>query len=497
MSSALDKVIRYISPSMGLRRAHARAHLTLVENKTRAYEGAKTGRRTSGWTTGGTSANAEINTSLSALRNRSRDLRRNNAYAAKALSSRVANLIGTGIVAKFSDDTAQALWKQFVRECDADGQHDLYGLQKLAAETMEESGEVLIRLRWRRPEDGLAVPLQLQVLEPDYIDTMKIGDLPNGGWIINGIEFDAIGKRVAYWLFKQHPGEQLPYGTSFISVRVPAEQIIHAYEKTRPGQNRGVPRLTPSMLTYRDADDLEDAELLRKGLEACFVGVITGSEDGNTMVPSTIERGGDSTAADNRIESISAGMFYYPQGGENITFGQPHTQAGFAEYMRTVHHKQAAGSKVTYEQMTGDHSQVNYSSIRAGLVEQRRENEQWQWLTFIPMVCDPIARAFLMACRLSGKLKTREPITVTHQPPRWDWVDPYKDVNGALLECAGGLKPWQDAVRERGLDPDEVLAKIKEDQDKFAAAGITIKLTDLVLGAAASPANNTDGAKNA
>lgn len=187
MSSALDKVIRYISPSMGLRRAHARAHLTLVENKTRAYEGAKTGRRTSGWTTGGTSANAEINTSLSALRNRSRDLRRNNAYAAKALSSRVANLIGTGIVAKFSDDTAQALWKQFVRECDADGQHDLYGLQKLAAETMEESGEVLIRLRWRRPEDGLAVPLQLQVLEPDYIDTMKIGDLPNGGWIINGI----------------------------------------------------------------------------------------------------------------------------------------------------------------------------------------------------------------------------------------------------------------------------------------------------------------------
>lgn len=496
MSTALDKVIGYISPVMGLRRAQARARLTLVENKTRAYEGAKTGRRTSGWTTGGTSANAEINTSLSALRNRSRDLRRNNAYAAKALSSRVANLIGTGIVAKFSDDTAQQLWKQFVRECDADGMHDLYGLQKLAAETMEESGEVLIRLRWRRPEDGLAVPLQLQVLEPDYIDTMKNEVLANGGWIINGIEFDAIGKRAGYWLFNQHPGEQMPFAASFISRRVPASDIRHAFEKTRPGQNRGVPRLTPSMLTYRDADDLEDAELLRKGLEACFVGVITGAEDGETMVPSTIEQG-DGTTANNRIESISAGMFYYPQGAGNITFGQPHAQAGFAEYMRTVHHKQAAGSKVTYEQMTGDLTQVNYSSIRAGLVEQRRENEQWQWLTFIPMVCDPVAEAFKLACRLSGKLKNTKAITVTHQPPRWDWVDPYKDVNGALLECAGGLKPWQDAVRERGEDPDEVLRKIKEDQDKFAKAGIAIKFADLVLGVANSPANNTDGAKNA
>ena len=496
MSTALDKVIGYISPGMALRRAQARAHLTLVENKARAYEGAKTGRRTGGWTTGGTSANAEIGTSLAALRNRSRDLRRNNAYAAKALSSRIANLVGTGIMTKFSDSDAQELYKEFVKECDADGQNDLYGLQKLAAETMEESGEVLIRRRWRRPEDGFTVPLQIQVLEPDYIDTMKIGDLPNGGWIINGIEFDAVGKRAAYWLFSQHPGEQFPFGVSLVSKRVPASEIIHAYEKTRPGQNRGVPRLTASMLTYRDADDLEDAELLRKGLESCFVGVITGAEDGATMMPSTIERG-DGTTADNRIESISAGMFYYPKGGENITFGQPHTQAGFADYMRTVHHKQAAGSKVTYEQMTGDHSQVNYSSIRAGLVEQRRENEQWQWLTFIPMVCDPIAEWFLMGARLSGKLKTRTKITVTHQPPRWDWVDPYKDVNGALLECAGGLKPWQDAVRERGLDPDEVIKKIKEDQDKFTAAGITIKFSDLVLGVAASPANFTDGAKNA
>ena len=133
-----------------LNKARIRAATNLLE---RSYDGAKTGRRTSGWTTGGNSANAEIAPALSLLRNRSRDLVRNNPYAAKAINALVSNTIGTGITPTLAD--GQALWDQWVAECDADGQLDFYGLQMLAARTMRESGECLVRLRYRPTAGGI------------------------------------------------------------------------------------------------------------------------------------------------------------------------------------------------------------------------------------------------------------------------------------------------------------------------------------------------------
>src|SRR5512132_4333278 len=143
------------------------------------YEGARVGRRTEGWVAAGTSANAEIGTALSRLRDRSRDLVRNNPYAGKAVQAVVSNLVGTGILprARSGDvavnEAADKLWTRFAETCDADGLTDFSGLQALIVRTMAESGEGLVRIRERRIEDGLPVPLQLQLLEPDQLDTGK------------------------------------------------------------------------------------------------------------------------------------------------------------------------------------------------------------------------------------------------------------------------------------------------------------------------------------
>jgi len=390
MASALDKVIGYISPATQLQRARARAALSLVE---RAYDGAKTGRRTSGWTTGGTSANAEIAPAMTLLRNRSRDLVRNNPYAAKAINALVSNAIGIGITATLSD--GQDLWNTWVKECDAEGQLDFYGLQLLVARTVRESGECLVRLRYRLPSDGLSVPLQLQVLEPDYLDHTRFENLPNGGWIQHGIEYDAIGRRAAYWMYKQHPGELAPNLNGLVSYRVAATDVLHIYEKTRPGQSRGVPVLAPSMLKMRDLDDYEEAELVRKGIEACFAAFVKTDVDGLTMGEASPE----SESSARRIENLSAGMIQYLKPGEDVTFGSPSGVQGYNDYIRTQLHAIAAGAGITYEQLTGDLSQVNYSSIRAGTLEFRRMVEQWQWLTFIPMFCEPILKAWLNSDR--------------------------------------------------------------------------------------------------
>ena len=153
----LDRAIGAVAPGAALRRARQRQALGHL---TRAYEGARTGRRTEGWVAAGTSANAEIGPALSRLRERSRDLVRNNPYATKAVQALVSNLVGTGIVPRARSSrqrlvkAADQLWQAFAEAADADGLTDLYGLQALVARSLAESGEVLVRLRDRRLEDG-------------------------------------------------------------------------------------------------------------------------------------------------------------------------------------------------------------------------------------------------------------------------------------------------------------------------------------------------------
>ena len=215
----LDQVVGYFAPERGLRRLRARAAAAAL---TRAYEGARVGRRTDGWIAAGTDADSEIATGLGRLRSRSRDLVRNNAYGALRSSSEAvaqttspvaalaSNLTGTGIMPRARADAAEAtqsadaLWLGFAETCDADGHTDFYGLQTLIARTVVESGECLVRLVPRSAREGLAVPLQLQVLEPDHLDGSR--DLPGGGFVHQGIEFDRLGRRSAYWLFPLHPG---------------------------------------------------------------------------------------------------------------------------------------------------------------------------------------------------------------------------------------------------------------------------------------------------
>lgn len=432
----------------------------------RAYDGAKTGRRTGGWVSAGNSANAEIAPALNLLRNRSRELVRNNPYAKKAMRVLCTNYIGTGITANIRDKKAAALYKKWIKECDADGHFDLYGLQRLIALAEPESGECLIRFRYRKESDGLTVPLQLQVLEPDYLDSNKFEDLNGGGWIQHGIEYDAIGRRVAYWLYQQHPGEISPKLQGLKSYRVSADDIIHFYDKTRPGQSRGVPVLASAMLTANDLDDYLEATLVRKGAEACIAAFIKTDDENRTIGNDTLDEN------NNRIEELAPVMVQYLNPGEEISFSNPSTSSGDVGYTNDRLHAIAVGAGITYEQMTGDLSQVNYSSIRAGTLDFRREVEQWQWINFIPIVCERILRKFLDIAVLSGKIKTAD-IESEWTTPRFDWVDPVKDVQGEGMEIALGLKTWSESVRGRGYDPDKIYEEMKAEKAKFAADGIT------------------------
>lgn len=473
----LDKAISWISPEAGLRRARARRAAQLVQL---AYEGAKTGRRTDGWLTTGTSANAEIGAAISKLRDRSRDLIRNNAYAARAVAEVVGNAIGTGITAQARTSDAElsrqidAAWREWIRQCDADGQLDFYGLQALVARTVFESGECLVRFRQRRESDGLAIPLQLQVLEPDYLDHTKTQQTDTG-YIIQGVEFDLLGRRIYYWLYGQHPGD-VTYTSargwaSLESRRVTATEVLHIYRKDRPGQVRGVPWLAPVIITLRDLDEYEEAELVRKKIEACFAAFVTQPQgpDGPSIGPAA-----DDSSTGHRVESFEPGMIEYLRPGEEITFASPSYAAGYRDYIAAKQAQIATGLQLTYEQLTGDLSRVNYSSYRAGLLSFRTGIESFRWLTFIPMFCDPVWRRFLAVAYAAGAISQPGPFGAEWTPPGFGSVDPYKDSLATLNRIRTGTLTLRQAIAEEGYDPDAQLEQIAEINRMLDERGIVL-----------------------
>jgi lambda family phage portal protein len=240
----------------------------------RSYEGAKHTRRTAGWTTPSTGPNAEVRTDLRTLQNRHRSLARDNPWAKRAIAAVVNNVIGHGIYAQWSNKSRQARWKAWFEstQCDHNGLTNGYGLQGQILRTVVESGECLVYRR-RRFNDSLTVPLQLQVLEPDYLDQDKNGPVPGGGWVIQGVEFNAQDQRVGYWLFREHPGEEQRFWGN-TSIFVPASEVLHLYRVDRPGQVRGVPWGAGAILILRLLNDYQDAQLERARQAACFTAFV-------------------------------------------------------------------------------------------------------------------------------------------------------------------------------------------------------------------------------
>lgn len=465
----LDSAIGWLAPKAGLERVRARAALQVV----RAYDGATATRRTSNWKTSGASANAEVAGGIARLRSRSRDLVRNNPYARRAIAALVGNAIGTGISLGCDSTQIKKTWALWVPEADFHGDCDLYGLQALAARSAFESGDCLIvRVRTSSADAGRSgVPLKIKVLEGDFLDSNVNGPLKNGNLAIGGIEIDKQGRRIAFHIYTTHPGETAIFDPKATSVRVDAEDVIYLFEKDRPGQLLGVPRLAASIMRLRDLDEYQEALLVKKKIEACFAAFVS-TEDDQKTVGTTTTTETDSDGNSRRVEKLSPGQIMYGKTGESITFGQP-TSTADSGFTSDALHAIAAGIGCTYEQLTGDLSSVNFSSMRGGRAEFKILVEQYRWLTFVPQVCERIYGWFEEAAYTANKLrKTGHDHIWT--PPRWEYVKPTEDVQADKDELAAGLSSLSEKLRARGENPDAVFAEIAEERKKLAKLGITV-----------------------
>ncbi len=442
------------------------------------YEAAASTRRTTGWAPATSDVNTLVFRNADTLRSRSRDMVRRNPWATNALDAFVANSIGTGIKPQpLHTDAAlreaiQALWLKWTDEADSSGLTDFYGLQAIACRSVMEAGECLIRLRPRLPKDGLAVPLQLQLLEAEHLPAAETRRLPNGNYIRAGIEFNGIGKRVAYHLYREHPGDTSNPMASSEVVRVPASSVLHLFRPIRPGQLRGQPWLTQVLVKLYELDQYDDAELVRKKTAAMFAGFVTKNAPEDPILNE-----GTPDADGNALAGLEPGTMQVLLPGEDVKFSSPaDVGATYETFMRIQLRSIAAGMGITYEQLTGDLTGVNYSSIRAGLLEFRRRCEQFQHQVIVFQMCRPIWRAWIDAAVLSGALAGASDLAPYYQvkwiPPGFAWVDPLKDIKAQIMAVRAGFKSRAEVVSEQGYDAEEIDQEIAADNERADALGL-------------------------
>lgn len=441
----------------------------------RSLDAAAGGRR---WEGGGwlSNINADVAAGSTTVRRRAAYYFRNNPHASRASDVLVTNIIGTGIRPQSQHpepstrDAIDVLFARWEAEADASGTLGFYGLQALGVRSLFEAGEAFIRFRPRLP-DGLAVPMQLQVLDPAQIDPALHRDLGDGVRIRSGVEFDALGRRLAYHILPEPPGE--PFPSTLTPVRMPAEDIIHVLQLLAPGQIRGLSWLLSVLLRLHDLDAYEDAQLMRQKVAAMFAGFIF-DPDGTASAFS-----GDQ---ENSVlkSGMEPGTLKVVPPGYDIKFSEP-AEAGqsYEPFIKQQLRSIAAAVGITYEQLTGDMTGVNYSSARVALIEFRRRIEALQQHVVIHQLCRPVWKRFVDTAVLAGALPAdayeRDPqafYAVRWVPQGWQWVDPLKDVQADRLAVEAGFKSRAEVVAERGRDPDKVDAELAEDAGRAKTLGI-------------------------
>lgn len=448
-----------------------------------AFEGAMRSRRLVAWKATQENINSLLSSGGDLLRARARQIVRSNPYASNAADSFVANAVGAGIVpSSLLTDTAQKdelqrLWLAWTDEADADDLTDFYGMQALIARALFEAGECFVRFRPRRPQDGLSVPFQLQLLESEHLPFDKNEISSTGNQIRCGIEFDKIGRRVAYHFYRKHPGDATDPANKGEMVRVPASEVLHLYRPLRPGQIRGVPWISPAMVKLYLLDQYDDAELDRKKVAALFAGFITKNAPEDNLIGES-----EPDAAGGAIAGLSPGTMQVLLPGEDVKFSSPADVGGSYEMFqyRTLLAISAALG-VPYTNVTGDLKAANYSSIRAGTVEFRRRMDQFQHATLIYQLCRPVWKRWLETAVLSGAIhlpgfveNPAKYAVVKWITPKWEWVDPLKDRQAEKIAQECGWKAPSDIIEAEGFDVDETYRRIAADQQRIDALGIRL-----------------------
>ena len=481
LASIIDRAIEIVSPTTALERSAARK---ATEEFSNAFQGARYNRISNNWEVTSGSADYDLLPDLPTLRERSRELLRNDCHAASVVSSLVDNTVGpTGIrpqsairaeILGVSEEEAaeirracEVAWERWVDHADISRRENFYEIQRMVLRSIVVNGESII-LPVRKDRISSPYSFALEVIEPDRLEYP--GNLDSVAGRFNrrsGVELGKYGNPVAYWIRTNgHPGDGIyerPANNKHRRIQaLDSEgnpQILHIMNSTRPGQTRGEPMLAPCLQTFKDLASFTEAVLVRERVSACFSMFIQRDDPYNAAVNRS-----DETVNSQRIQEIEPGMVSYLAPGENVTFGNPGpSSAGYDSFVMRHLRSIGAALGLPYELVAKDFSQTNYSSARAALLESRRVFGRWQ-NTLINHLCKPTYSMVIEEAWLRGEIPVRDferlksEITRSRWvPPSYGWVDPKKEVEAAQLAIDAGLSSLAIEAAAQGRDWEQVL----------------------------------------
>ena len=451
----------------------------------RKYQAAVLDRLSASWKVREQAVNDELRADLDALRARARDMAKNNDIARRFIKLVARNVVGSsGITlqarvmnAPGQPDTAanaaiERAWAAWSKRgvADVTGRQSFPDLCRAVVSAVARDGEALVHIvrgadnPWR---------LALRHLDAARLDTQR-NQLAKGSAnaIIMGVEIDANTRPLAYWL-RPKVGEGH-------AVRYPAADILHIYLPEEAEQVRGIPWMHASLLAMYDMGEFTRSAMLNARRSADHFGFVV-SPSGQPV--------GFADATD--VETMEAlklnapGTYdVLPEGYDIRTPEYAYPNQVFDPFTKTILRRIASGLDVAAHNLTGDMTDVNYSSARIAELEER---DGWMTLQewFVEAFMEPVYHEWLDMALTFGSItmpngaalpaSKRDKFTAHEwQPRRWTWVDPKKDIEAARLAVTSGVCSPQQIAAQNGMDIEDVLDSIAAFEAMAKAKGVSL-----------------------
>lgn len=466
---------------MSKRKKAAAAPQAILRHAKRPGQGYGAARQPRGrdpWQPPSGTAQRVVGPSWATIADRARDAVRNDPYAARIVEVWTGNIVATGATTRWANPAVAAAWDRWAggAECDAGGMLQWGALQAVAVRSVIESGEVLAVYETVPVTADNPVGLAVRLLEGDHLDDRIDGQLPNGNVAVQGIEFSPQGRRVAYHLLPTMPNGEL-FPTAMPSIRVDASRVRHVFRQRRPGQVRDVSWLAPILWRLRDLGDYENALLRKAQIEACLALIVSGDDEGS-IGPSVPQDG--RVPADqltdgmgNPVEQLEPGTILYRRNAGSTETVNPTSSTSHTTFARRNLEAAAVGVGLTYDQVSGDLTGANYSSLRAGKIEFRRVLEQIQYGLLIGQLVAPVAQTFYTRGATRGLWPDRGE-RAEHTPATPEMIDPMKDTMALIAQVRAGFVSQKEAVAGFGYDFATVLQQIREANQALTSMGIIL-----------------------
>lgn len=438
--------------------------------------------------------NADLDSALVVLRARARSLCANNEWGRRFLSLVAINIVGpsgptlqvrakttSGALDKPANDAIEIHWARWARTADIAGRMSLARMLQVVAKSVARDGEALVRIVRRR---DLPYGFALQLLEADRLDEALNHRLDNGNVIRQGVEIDATTRPVAYYVQTMHPGENWQIGGKKYE-RIPARDIYHVFLPERAEQVRGFTWLHAVLMRSQMLHGYEEAAIVAARVGASKMGVFTRKEEASDVGLNQVADAKDPTTGALQMNAEPGEFVELPVGYELQSWDPEYPHANFESFLKQCLRGLSTGLDVATHNLSGDMTDVNYSSAR---IAELAEREVWtllqNWLIdslLIPVFRDWLASALIrgeVTFETSGKALPADKLdkfanVARFQGRRWAWVDPLKEAQAAGELVSLGLESRTALAAAQGREFDDVLDELANEQKAMKEAGLS------------------------